>query len=53
VNTLVSLIFFGLVTVVRFGLTVSVPLGYLGDFIYLLSFDAIRRMWMRRPVALD
>jgi hypothetical protein len=40
-------------TVVRLGLTASVPLGYIADFIYLLSFDAIRRRWMRRPVAPD
>jgi hypothetical protein len=28
----------------------SVPLGYLADFIYFLSLDAIRRAWLRRPM---
>jgi hypothetical protein len=38
-------------TVARLGLVASVPLGYLADFIYLLSLDAIRRAWRRRPIA--
>jgi len=37
-------------TVGRLGLAASVPLGYLADFIYLLTLDAIRRAWPRRPI---
>jgi len=37
-------------TVARLGLSASVPLGYLADFIYLLSLDAIRRTWQRRAM---
>jgi hypothetical protein len=37
-------------TVARLGLIASVPLGYIADFIYLLTLDAIRRAWLRRPV---
>jgi hypothetical protein len=40
-------------TVVRLGLIAAVPLGYVADFIYLLSFDALRRLWLRRPRAFD
>ena len=39
-------------TVVRLGLTASVPLGYVADFIYLLSFDALRRGGGARGVGL-
>ena len=35
-------------TVTRLGLVAAVPLGYLADFIYLASFDAIRRLWLQR-----
>ena len=35
-------------TVTRLGLAAAVPLGYLADFIYLASFDAIRRLWLQR-----
>ena len=40
-------------TVTRLGLVATVPLGYLADFIYLASFDAVRRMWLQRRVAAD
>src|SRR5262249_38678082 len=37
-------------TVTPLGLALAVPLGYLAHFVYLLTLDAIRRAWLRRPI---